>query len=222
MLHRIKNSTPIFRYMDFDILVSLLFPTVMRFSSLRSMIDHTEGRWYVFPSVENPTIYQQVVDRTFVLCWTLNDPTSKKVWSEYTTPSKGIALETTFGKLKQKYRNNSVVPPLHLGVEEVQYTEYPIILTPSSEIATVTENILDIAKTKANRFAWEKEVRVIATQTEEEAHWDCVYGSMDVLHLTNNIHTCPDAEPWLELALERVLKARRVVARNHVYFSIIA
>ena len=71
----------------------IFFQAVVMFSSLRLMSDHTEGRWYQYPGTTEPSIYREVVDRTFVMCWTLNEPSSEKMWSEYTKQSKGIASQ---------------------------------------------------------------------------------------------------------------------------------
>ena len=220
MFQHIDDSTPIWRYMDFDKLVTNLFPSAMMFSSFRLMSDHTEGRWYRYPGLAEPYIYGEVANRTFVMCWTLNDPSSKKAWVEYTTPSKGLALQTTFGKLKREYHGNCS-GPLMMFVGKVRYTENPITVSPSSDIATVAQDIVNIATTKSSRFEWENEVRAIAVQTVEDAPWECVIGTMDIFDLVNEVSVCPDAEPWLEDALERVLKYRAKAPKNHMYASVL-
>ena len=220
MFQHIDDSTPIWRYMDFDKLVANLFPSSVMFSSLRLMSDHTEGRWYQYPGTTEPSIYREVVDRTFVMCWTLNEPSSGKVWSEYTKPSKGIALATTFGKLKREYHYTRA-GPLVMVVGKVQYTDYPITLNPSSSVETVSQDIVGIATTKSSRFEWENEVRAIAAQTVEDAPWECVIGTMDIFDLVDDVVICPDAEPWLGGALERVLKYRAKAPQNHMYASVL-
>ena len=219
VLHHVDDSTPIWRYMDFDKFAISLFPTSMRFASFKSMSDHTEGRWYRYPGATEPYIYGEVANRTFVMCWTLNDPSSTQPWKAYTTPSKGIVLQTTFGKLRQEYHSNRA-GPIMMFVEQVRYTDNPITVTPSPDLATTSKDILDIATTKSSSFAWEKEVRAIAVQTNEDAPWDCVLGSMETFDLIDDISICPDAEPWLQDTLDRVLK-HRVTVRNHMYASVL-
>jgi len=206
--------------MDFDKLVANLFPCSMMFSSFRSMSDHTEGRWYRYPGIEEPSIYREVANRTFVMCWTLNDPSSVEPWTQYTTPRKGIALQTTFGKLKLEYHGNRA-GPLIMFVSTVGYTDNPIIVTPSSDIATVSNDIARIATTKSSRFEWEQEVRAIAVQTVEDEPWECVIGTMELFDLVDEISVCPDPEPWLEDTLERVMKYRVKASRNHMYASVL-
>ena len=220
MFQQIDDSTPIWRYMDIDKFVANLFPSSMMFSSFKLMSDHTEGRWYRYPGETEPHIYGEVANRTFVMCWTLNGPSSEKPWIEYTTRSKGIALQTTFGKLKQEYHGNRA-GPLMMFVGKVRYEDDPITLTPSSDTATVAKDIVNIATTKSSRFRWENEVRAIAVQSVEDEPWECVIGTMDIFDLVDEISVCPDAEPWLEEALERVLKYRAKASRNHMYASVL-
>lgn len=205
--------------MDFDKLVTSLFPSSVRFSSLREMSDHTEGRWYRYPGATEPPVYGQVAQRVFVMCWTLNDPSSEAVWSEYTTPAKGIALKTTFGELRRQYHNN-IAGPLHMYVGKVRYTDFPLTITPSTDTETVVRDICGIATTKSIRFEWENEVRAIAVQASEDDPWDCVLGTIDICDLIDDVIICRDAEPWLEQAVHQVLKYR-AKAPSHLYASIL-
>lgn len=219
MFQLIDKSTPVWRYMDFDKFVASLFPSMLRFSSFTAMADHTEGRWYRFPRDDEPAAYRQIATHTYVNCWTLNDPSSTRSWKEYTTPTKGIALVSTFGKLYQQYHSN-ITEETQTYVSRVRYTDDPLSVTPSSDIAVVARDFIAIATTKSSRFLWENEVRIIAVQTNGASPpWDSIIGSINVSDLVDDIVVCPDAEPWLEETLDRLgrLHPHR---RNHLFAAI--
>ena len=219
MFSHIDEDTPLWRYMDFDKLVTNLFPSSAIFTSLQTMADHTEGQWYRYIEATEPSIYREVRQRTYIMCWTLNDPSTNRAWSEYTTPRKGVALKTTFGKLRQEYHGNGA-GPIQTYVSKVHYTENPFAVAPSFDMATVARDIIKIATTKSSSFQWENEVRVIAVQTTEaEDPWKFVLGTIDIDDLVDDVSVCPDAEPWLDTALQQVLKFR-TKAPNHCYAAI--
>ena len=220
MFELIDDSTPVWRYMDFDKFVASLFPSTMRFSSFAAMADHTEGRWYRFPGEHEPTVYTRVATHTYVNCWTLNNPSVDRIWKQYTTPSKGIALASTFGRLKQEYHYRNA-DEIQTYVSKVRYTDHPLLVTPSSDIAVVATDIVDVATTKSSRFSWEDEVRIIAVQVQDGPPWDSVIGTMIVTDLVDDILVCQDAEPWLKGTLQRVLQ-KQPVCPNHLYAAISA
>ena len=219
MFQLVDDSTPVWRYMDFDKFVASLFPSTLRFSSFSAMADHTEGRWYRFPGEHESADYRKVATHIYVNCWTLNDPSSGRPWEEYTTPSKGIALASTFGKLRHEYHANNT-DDIQPYVSKVRYTDDPLLVTPSSDIAVVAEDIATIAITKSSHFSWENEVRIIAVQTNGDAPpWDSLIGTINVSDLVDDILVFPDAEPWLEETLKRVVQ-KQPSCPNHMYAAI--
>jgi hypothetical protein len=83
--------------------------------------------------------------QTFVSCWSASDHESHALWRIYCGPNEGIAIQTTFGRLRQSVGD--------LPVYRITYE------TPGSRKQTPT--LPDLVTKKRPMFAYDNEVRVV-------------------------------------------------------------
>ena len=98
--------------------------------------------------------------RTFVSCWNASDHESHALWRIYCGSSDGVALQTTFGKLRESVGG--------LPVNRVAY-EIP-------GMRKQTPTLVDLVTKKRPMFAYEQEVRVVRDATTEPIHEQEVLG----------------------------------------------
>jgi hypothetical protein len=89
--------------------------------------------------------------RTFVSCWNASDHESHALWRIYCGSSDGVAIQTTFGRLRQSVGE--------LPVYKVTY-EIP-------GIRRQTPTLIDLVTKKRPMFAYEQEVRIVRDVTSE-------------------------------------------------------
>jgi len=89
--------------------------------------------------------------RTFVSCWNASDHESHALWRIYCGSSDGVALQTTFARLRQSVGG--------LPVYRVAYE------TPGMRKQTPT--LVDLVTKKRPMFAYEQEIRVVRDATRE-------------------------------------------------------
>jgi hypothetical protein len=89
--------------------------------------------------------------RTFVSCWNTSDHESHALWRIYCGSSEGVALQTTFVRLRQS-----------VGALPVYRVAYEI-----PGIRRQTPTVVDLVTKKRPMFAYEHEVRVVRDATSE-------------------------------------------------------
>jgi hypothetical protein len=89
--------------------------------------------------------------RTFISCWNASDHESHALWRIYCGSSDGVALQTTFARLRQSVGG--------LPVYSVAY-EIP-------GMRRQTPTVVDLVTKKRPMFAYEQEVRVVRDATSE-------------------------------------------------------
>jgi hypothetical protein len=90
---------------------------------------------------------------TFVNCWSASDYESHALWRVYCGANEGIALQTTFGRLRES-----------VGGLPVYRVTYEI---PGSRKQTPT--LIDLVTKKRPMFAYEHEVRIVSGVDENSA-----------------------------------------------------
>jgi hypothetical protein len=98
--------------------------------------------------------------RTFVSCWNASDHESHALWRIYCGSSDGVALQTTFDRLRESVGG--------LPVYRVAY-EIP-------GMRKQTPTLVDLVTKKRPMFAYEQEVRVVRDATTEPIHEQEVLG----------------------------------------------
>lgn len=91
---------------------------------------------------------------TFVSCWSASEHESHALWSIYCGSPEGVAIQTTFGRLRQSTGDLPVYP--------VSYE------TPGNSRRTAT--LVDLITKKRPMFAYEHEVRIVRHHRQEREH----------------------------------------------------
>ena len=177
------DDTIIWRYMDFTRLVSILeqgalfFPTI----DLLRKIDPWEGSWTNFRFYKyyggTPELQKEMMDYVFSIsseteskrlcanCWHISPYEFAAMWKLYLTGNEGIAIQTTFGKLKDSFQNENLEWPT--WADDFQNKKVPLI---AGEVEYIDwdhppENMTPALKQyiyKGRSFEHEHELRIIA------------------------------------------------------------
>lgn len=143
------ENVKIWRYMDFTEFVSLLDRSALFFCRADKLGDPFEGS-STKPDVkrmkelehfddtkltaelqelsnelkEVPKLYIEIVKKflknSFINCWHLNEFESAAMWKLYLKTNEGIAIQSTFGHLKECFREK--YPSIYIG--KVKYIDY--------------------------------------------------------------------------------------------------
>jgi hypothetical protein len=134
-----SDDSVIWRYIDFTKLVGLLHSASLYFSRADLLGDRFEGSFSQANIDQRPTVYaswgdayakafEQVraftaglVRCTYLSCWHVNPIESAAMWGLYTDPSRGIAIQSTVGRL---IRSLSAAETREINVGMVAYIDY--------------------------------------------------------------------------------------------------
>ena len=165
------DGVSVWRYMDFTKYVALLATKTLFFARADKLGDPFEGS-FTQPSLESRIAFvkQQQVTRPHmepllgsvwrigarrktmsvaVTCWHMNEIESTAMWSLYLRSNEGIAIRSTYSRLRDSFRTTDDV---HLGV--VNYLDYARDSFP-------TIDQLEPFVHKRKSFKHEQEVRAI-------------------------------------------------------------
>ena len=104
----------------------------------------------------------------FVNCWHINEHESAAMWKLYLQSPEGVAIRSTFGRLKDSFRD----APQEVEIGKVEYLDYQ---TARVETAIIDQMALIMRKRKS--FEYEQELRTI--------HWDRTE-AMDIIRGTRD------------------------------------
>jgi len=211
-------DTPIWRYISFTKLVSLLITHELHFARSDLLGDNFEGSYTAanvsarptawraggIPEARIPdmskwfeTVYRKLGRFTFINCWTALNHESVALWNLYSSMTQGVVLRSTFGRL-----TNSLGASDHvIGAGLVQYIDYDAEMIP--EGSTYNPFLY-----KRRSYQFESELRALIQEvtappeaTLEEAVLTAEGPSgirvpVDLNTLLQRIHIAPAAEQW--------------------------
>lgn len=90
--------------------------------------------------------------QTFVSCWHMNESESNLMWNFYSEQNAGIAIQTTYNRLKNSLQNCPYKSRIDIGT--VKYINYDSDVINSG-------NILEFVFHKRNEFSHENELRAV-------------------------------------------------------------
>ncbi|OFD96859.1 hypothetical protein BWGOE13_18580 [Bacillus mycoides] len=143
-------------------------------------------------------------EHVFINCWHLNEEQSAAMWDLYIKNGEGIAVQTTFGRLKQSL--NYCKKDIYIG--KVKYIDH------KKEDNYFCDKISPFF-TKRLSFKHEEEVRLVYSASDDrEVHMNKpeshdVYGvniEVDIFELTERIYISPDAPTWFKNVVEVILE----------------
>ncbi|HRH38401.1 MAG TPA: DUF2971 domain-containing protein, partial [Flavobacteriales bacterium] len=118
----VEGSTVIWRYLDFTKYVHLLNSQHLYFNRLDLFEDPLEGTYPVKNEASIPFFKQLEETRKFsyVNCWHMNDGESAGMWSLYARHADGVAIQSTFDRLKTSIE----AAPESILISKVKYHDY--------------------------------------------------------------------------------------------------
>lgn len=136
----------------------------------------------------------------FINCWHLNNYESAAMWKLYLSSNEGIAIQSTYQKLRNCFANVEK----HIFLGQVKYIDYEI-----ESLDVSNGNILAPFIHKRKSFEHEKEVRALIIETKNPWEKSIDHGfnipvNLDVL--IENIYVAPNAPPWFENLVKSVVK----------------
>jgi len=221
------ENAKIWRYMDFTKFVSLLDKQALFFCRADKLGDPFEGS-YTQENIERRSVrykqrldslptqlqpFRDVIERdqrdhseflkmlrkhVYVNCWHKNDYESAAMWRLYLNSNEGIAIQSTFNRLRQCFKEK--MPDTYIGM--VQYIDY--------KNDTISEqNLFYPYLYKRKSFEHEQELRAVIIninfmQTREgpldisePAFEDGTNVSVDLDLLIDKIYLAPASPEWL-------------------------
>jgi hypothetical protein len=204
---------PIWRYMTFTKLVSLLLRSELYFSRTDLLDDRFEGSYALGNIRTRPDAFreagipeelipsfiadEQTTRRTlgrlvYVNCWTASDHESVALWHMYSSMTQGVSLRSTFRRLTESVR--AYDSPIYAGL--VRYINYDADAIPEG-------NLFSAFVHKRRAYQFENEVRaVIHNFPRSHDGWVNPAGPqgmrvpVHLVELLERIHIAPAAPPW--------------------------
>lgn len=230
-----NEEIKVWRYMDFTKLVSLLDSRRLYFTRTDKFEDPFEGSWTrinvdarrFVPEAIRPENREKFLEAIHyegeynklwpkyhaINCWHMNDYESAAMWKLYLKSSEGIAIQSTYAKLKKSLIDDEIIC---LG--KVKYIDYDTDFIGAG-------NILNPFVHKRKSFSYEQEVRALMSKwpVSEDGGTDFprdtiehgVQIRVDIETLVERIFVAPNAPVWFA----ELVKA--VVSRYGYTFEIV-
>ncbi|PFS65523.1 DUF2971 domain-containing protein [Bacillus thuringiensis] len=160
-------------------------------------------------ALRNPEKYKESVlkrsevDRknVFINCWHLNDYESAAMWDLYLKSNEGIAIQTTFDRVKQSL--NVYKEDIYIG--KVKYIDH-------TKQKNLNKSFLEPFFTKRISFKHEQEVRLVYALTPFHEEYDenpdekGKNVQVDLTNLIECVYVSPDAAPWFVEVVKVILE----------------
>ncbi len=134
--------------------------------------------------------------RKFALinCWHMNEFESAAMWKLYFKGDEGVAIESTFAKLKDSF---SAARKHEIYIGEVQYLDFERQSAPF-------RNVFYTFLAKRRSFEHEKELRAFVWDSKYKRVRDGKYIPVDTQTLINRVFVSPAAGVWFHEVVESV------------------
>ncbi len=209
----------IWRYLDFTKFVSYLNKKALFFTRADKLDDRFEGkftdedinRWKDVLKIKRKTEkieilngFRKVIN---ISSWHINEYESAAMWKLYLTSKEGVAIQSTFKRLKDSFKVNKV-DEIYIGF--VKYIDYEKDSIPGG-------NIFNPFLYKRKSFEHEKELRAIimkfalAEQTKGkhilyvDPEWIGNYVESDLSVLIENVVVSPTAPDWFAELIRSIM-----------------
>jgi len=207
-----NENTKTWRYMDFTKFVSLLDKSSLFFTRVDKLGDPFEGScpekvikfWEKKLGTRYPQGFYEHLNRyTAVNCWHLNKYESAAMWRLYLKSNEGIAVQSTFKRLKDSFRDKGHA--IFLG--KVRYIDYSSLVDPE-EVFTYPV----IYKRKI--FRHEQELRAVIRKLPRKGFSprskptirEGIYVPVDLDVLVDKIYLAPTSPAWQFELLKSILE----------------
>lgn len=203
-----NTNEQIWRYMDFTKLISIINSQSLFFTRADKFNDPFEGsmsaqnvkmRHIVYngqiptEQMEKLSNYRRELRRFMLInCWHMNDHESDAMWKLYLQSNEGIAIQSTFERLKNCF--SKTAERIYIG--KVLYSDY-------DKEWIAEDNLMRPFLHKRKSFEHEKEVRAILYKDPKSPIAEqadvCDIGidiTVDLAILVENIYISPLAQKW--------------------------
>jgi hypothetical protein len=214
-----NENSRIWRYMNFTKFVSLLEMKALFFCRSDKLGDPFEGSLSqanvrLRPIVYKgkipddmlkvlPTTFKEIRRFTIINCWNLSECESAALWNLYVKNNEGVAIQSTFSRLKQCF-DSQEDQPVFLG--KVKYIDYKNEWLPEG-------NLLFPFMHKRRSFEHEQELRAIIMKfptTSFNIAPDIFdqgeYVEVNLNTLIENVYVSPTSSEWFKKLVESVMK----------------
>jgi hypothetical protein len=219
------DKIKIWRYMDFTKLISLLDTGCLFFARADSVDDPFEGSYprknvelrksvpkeldgeskdqYLKDINNNNNHYKQWPKYTAISCWHMNEFESAAMWSLYLKSDEGIAIQSSYKKLKKSIIDDEKV---YLGV--VKYIDY------NSHFIEKNNNTLIPFVLKRKSFEHERELRAVMVKKpissgiidfNKETIKGGVPIKVNIEELIDKIYIAPNAPKWFYSLVKKII-----------------
>jgi hypothetical protein len=182
----------LWKYMSFTKFMSLLESRSLYFCKADKFEDVFEGKipsrffdgWIKEHQDTYKGIHDELKERTFINCWSLNDQESYAMWKIYASRNDGVCIRTTIDRLHRAFMDNYDRP----HILKVKYIDFK-----RDKISLEKRNVYDFYTYKSKVYEYENEVRAIFVMNEEV---ECKVLPVDLNMLIENIYVHPAASEW--------------------------
>ncbi len=222
-----NENVKIWRYMDYTKFMSLVMDRELYFAPADLLGDEYEGSLpklvarKKYNRSSDPdlarTIHRNMRKAISVSCWHMNDSQSTAMWQLYAEMNKGIAIQSTYKRLRE------CLSPFHeVRLAVVKYIDY------DTESFDYQDPLMPfIHKRKA--FSHEQELRAIVIQPErieavrkQKYPFDSQRPSGDwylinLSDLIETIYVAPNSPPWIGYLTSKIIDEKKI--KTPVLFS---
>lgn len=209
------SSTIIWRYMNFDKFASLLTTASLFFCQVKRFDDRNEGSMQMvgfddIGGTELETLLTQIYDapngwRSYVAanCWHMNEHESLAMWKLYLENNRGIAIQSSVGRLNESLLNINSFGPYYSGA--ITYKKGEASPAPGDP------NGLDVVRIalfrKMPTHAYESEYRVIVycRDLQQINYSGGIFVAADLNKLIEKIYVAPGQPTYVQNLIENLL-----------------
>ena len=218
-----SDRTPIWRYIDFTKLMSMVVSRTLFFcrsdllddrfegSMSRANLRARDGMQTWLPAALHSRMKEQLAQiheaepkRTYINSWSMGRYESVALWRLYVSSREGVAIRSTFGRLTRSLAAEA--RPVHVG--QVRYIDYDVDPIPE-------DNALHPFVYKRQSFDFEREIRAVVQEPAKDdelpltASADAPTGlfvQCDLQTLISTIRVSPTSGSWFGPLVRSVLK----------------
>lgn len=213
-------NTKIWRYMDFTKFVSLLDKESLFFIRSDCLNDPFEGT-YPLKNIQDPQLRsvdskditenrKKMRKYTLVNCWHMNENESAAMWNIYTKNLNGIAIRSTFDRLRTSFSKSSD--------DTSESSDYTVYIGTVKYIDFLKERLPELNMLypyvhKRDSFKHEHELRAVIMDWKREFQPEIrestlekgEYIKVDIHRLIERIFVSPNSERWYIDLVESLL-----------------
>lgn len=206
-----NKKAKIWRYMDLAKFIWMLNHRRLYFCNynILKIIDPFEGSYLPMRLLKKlpKNVAKNFADRMkscwpplTVNCWHLNDDESSAMWKLYGDANKGIAVQSTFGRMVKAFEKF----PDEVNIGKVQYINYQNKVFNAND-----PEIFEPVLTKRKSFEHEQELRAviwITSQATVRTDDGAVLANVDTKELIENIYISPFSPVWYKDNVQAIVK----------------